>query len=59
MENEIKVKINNGEKLNDLRIQILNLINNFDPNITGFEILGVLDVVKEDVHGEFKEEEGI
>ena len=51
MEKEIKVTIlNNGEKADELRNKLLDLINKYAKFLTGYELIGIIDVVREDCH---------
>lgn len=56
MENEIKIKINNGEELDKLRIELLDLMNEYSGELNGYELLGVLDVVRRDIHESLNDE---
>lgn len=47
---EIKIKITKGEEADKLRIDILDLINEYSEEFNGYELLGILDVVRRDVH---------
>ena len=48
---EIKViKISEGEKANELEEKIVSLINEYKGIITGFELVGIIDTIKNSVH---------
>lgn len=43
-------KLSSGEKADELRKKIIELINKYSPYLTGYEMVGVIDVVREDCH---------
>jgi len=45
---ELKIKIDKGEELDELRESIIQLINN--TNLNFYEVLGVLDVIRMDLY---------
>jgi len=50
--NEIKIiKISDGEKADELRDKIINLINEYSGILNGYEMIGVIDTIREDCHG--------
>ncbi len=44
-----------GEKADELRNRILELCNEYSELFTGFELIGIIDVVKMDCHNSIKE----
>ena len=44
------IKLSSGEKANELRNRMLNLINEYSEMLTGYEMIGIIDVIKEDCH---------
>jgi len=44
------IKISSGVKADELRNKMLDLINEYSPILTGYELVGIIDVVKEDCH---------
>lgn len=50
-------KISNGEKAEELSNKIINLINEYSETLTGFEVVGVLDTVKQETHRSLQEDE--
>ena len=50
MKNEITIKIDNGEKADELRNKLINLINEYSNSFSGYELIGIIDTVKEDCH---------
>jgi len=44
------INISNGEKADELRNKIINLINEYSEILTGYEMIGVIDTIKEDCH---------
>ena len=58
MEKEIKIRIIKGEDQETLRNELLFLLNAHSEEFTGFELLGVLDVVRNDVYKSIFEMDG-
>ncbi len=51
MDNEIKItKIDNGEKSNELAERMIDLINEYSGILTGFQMIGVIETVKNSAH---------
>ncbi len=51
MMEEIKVvNLSSGEKADELRERMIKLINEYSGVLTGYEMIGVIDVVREDCH---------
>ena len=48
-------KISNGEKAIELSDRMVNLINEYSECLTGFEMIGVIDVVKQETHRSLQE----
>ena len=49
--NEIKViKISEGKKAIELEERIVSLINEYKETISGFELVGIIDTIKNSVH---------
>ena len=46
----IKIFKDNGEQLDELRQRLIDLINEYSDKITGYEMVGVVDVVRNDCH---------
>ena len=44
------ITISNGEKADELRNRMIELINEYSNILTGYEMVGVIDVVREDCH---------
>lgn len=44
------ITISNGEKADELRNRMIELINEYSNILTGYELVGVIDVVREDCH---------
>ena len=44
------IKLSSGEKADELRNRMLNLINEYSQILTGYELVGIVDVVREDCH---------
>ena len=44
------IKLSSGEKADELRNKLLNLINEYSEMLTGYELVGIIDVVREDCH---------
>lgn len=50
VEDEIKIKFLKGDDLDKLKLEIINLINEHSEELNGYELLGVLDAIKQDIH---------
>jgi len=44
------IKLSSGEKADELRNKMLDLINKYSEILTGYELIGIIDVVREDCH---------
>ncbi len=44
------IKLSSGEKADELRNKMLDLINKYSEILTGYELVGIIDVVREDCH---------
>jgi len=44
------IKTSNGEKADELRERIVELINEYSNVLTGYELIGVIDTIKQDCH---------
>ena len=44
------ITLSSGEKADELRNRMLELINEYSGILTGFEMIGIIDVVREDCH---------
>jgi len=55
MKNEIIIKIDKGNKQEELRQRILSVINEYPNEFTGFELIGILDTVKRNCHWSIEE----
>ena len=49
------IKLSNGEKADELRNKLIDLINEYSNVLTGYEMVGVIDVVREDCHSSIQE----
>ncbi len=48
---DIKViNLSSGEKADELRNRMIKLINEYSKVLTGYEMVGVIDVVRQDTH---------
>ncbi len=48
---EIKIiNLSSGEKADELRMRMIDLINEYSKILTGYEMVGVIDVVRQDTH---------
>ena len=51
MEKDIEIiNLSSGEKADELRDRMLDLINEYSEILTGYELVGIIDVVREDCH---------
>ncbi|GAG88766.1 unnamed protein product, partial [marine sediment metagenome] len=44
------IKLSSGEKADELRNKILDLVNEYSDILTCYELLGIIDTIKEDCH---------
>lgn len=44
------IKQSSGEKADELRNRMIELVNEYSNILTGYEMIGVIDVVREDCH---------
>ncbi len=44
------IKLSSGEKADELRNKILDLINEYSNCLTGYELVGIIDVIRGDCH---------
>lgn len=44
------INLSSGEKADELRLRMIGLINEYSEVLTGYEMLGVIDVVRNDTH---------
>ncbi len=44
------ITISSGEKADELRNRMLDLANEYSEVLTGYELVGIIDVVREDCH---------
>jgi len=44
------INLSSGEKADELRNKMLDLINEYSSILTGYELVGIIDVVREDCH---------
>ncbi len=44
------IKLSSGEKADELRNKMLDLINEYSEILTGYELIGIIEVIKEDCH---------
>ncbi len=54
------IKLSSGEKADQLRDKIINLLNEYSNMLTGYELVGIIDTIREDCHSSIQEmnEEG-
>ncbi len=52
---EIKVTKDNAETLDELRDELISIINKYSHKVNGYELVGVIDVVREDCHSSIQE----
>ena len=50
MEDIKVVNLSSGEKADELRNKMIKLINEYSGVLTGYEMIGVIDVVRNDTH---------
>lgn len=44
------ITISSGEKADELRDRIIKMINEYSNCLTGYELVGIIDTIKEDCH---------
>ena len=44
------INLSSGEKADELRNRMIELINEYSEVLTGYEMIGVIDVVRNDAH---------
>ena len=49
------IKLSSGEIADELRDKLIDLINEYSEMLTGYEIVGIIDVVREDCHTSIQE----
>ncbi|MFO7815149.1 MAG: hypothetical protein R6V14_05375 [Halanaerobiales bacterium] len=49
------ITLSSGEKADELRNRMIELINEYSNILTGYEMVGVIDVVREDCHVSIQE----
>lgn len=49
------IKLSSGEKADELRDRMIKLINEYSEILTGYEMIGVIDVIREDCHTSIQE----
>ena len=49
------IKLSSGKKADELRDKILDLINEYSEILIGYELVGIIDVVREDCHRAIQE----
>lgn len=49
------IKLSSGEKADELRNRMIDLINEYSNILTGYELIGIIDVIKEDCHFSIQE----
>ena len=47
---DLIIKVDKGDKQEELRNRLLDTINEYSNMLNGFEMIGVVDVVREDCH---------
>ncbi len=54
------IKLSSGEKADELRDKIINLLNEYSNMLTGYELVGIIDTIREDCHSSIQamDEEG-
>lgn len=53
---ELKITtLNSGVHADELRFKLIELINSYSEILTGYELVGVIDVVREDCHTAIQE----
>ncbi len=50
MEDIKVINLSSGEKADELRNRMIKLINEYSKVLTGYEMVGVIDVVRQDTH---------
>ncbi len=54
---DLTIKIDKGEKADELSDKIINLINEYSNVFNGYELIGILDSVKQTTHNSLEEME--
>ena len=49
------INISSGEKADELRNKIIGLLNEYCSCLTGYELVGIIDTIKEDCHNSIQE----
>ena len=49
------IKLSSGEKADELRNKILDIINEYSEILIGYELVGIIDVIREDCHRAIQE----
>ena len=44
------ITLSNGEKADELRNKLINLVNEYSNILTGYELVGIIDTIREDCH---------
>ena len=44
------INLSSGDKADELRLRLIELINDYSEVLTGYEMIGVIDVVRNDAH---------
>lgn len=44
------IEVKQSEKAHELRSEIIKLINRYNEVLTGYELIGVIDTIREDCH---------
>lgn len=58
MKNEIEIiNISSGEKAEELADRVVSLVNEYSNILTGYELIGVMDTVKQSCHDSIQEME--
>ena len=58
MSEDIKIiGLSSGEKVDELRNRMIKLINEYSEVLTGYEMVGVIDVVRQDTHMSIQDKE--
>ena len=49
------ITLSSGEKADELRNKIIELVNEYSSALTGYELVGIIDVIREDCHVSIQE----